>query len=106
MISYEKARFIISEVVNRNSTLTFLPQNLIDLIWKDKPSKPLKKVYIQNTDSMADVKSKLSKLRNWIRSQAPEKSRHCNMADIPVATLITSLTCIGMCKVNISYTRL
>jgi len=67
------------------------PQNLVDLVWKTKPPRPVDKVYRQRLEfTGVDAAYKLAKLRDWI------KNRVGNSKDIPAATLISSLACIGM----------
>src|ERR1700722_10865415 len=39
MLSHEKAVLLNSKLSSRSSKLIFPPQNFIDLIWKDKPSR-------------------------------------------------------------------
>ena len=99
MISHEKALLINSKILSKNSKLIYPPQNLVDLIWRDKPTKSLEKVYIQSIEFTGkEAASKLSKLREWIRQQPPDKSypnKVTGPMDIPVATLVTSLSCIG-----------
>jgi len=99
MISHEKAVLINSKIGNKGSKLIYPPQNLVDLIWRDKPTKSLEKVYIQTNEFTGkDATTKLAELRNWIREQPPDKS-YANKAtsamDRPCATLVTALNCIG-----------
>lgn len=46
MVSHEKATLLNSKI-GSNSKLIFPPQNLVDLVWKNKPQKPKEKVYKQ-----------------------------------------------------------
>ena len=50
MISHEKATLINSKIQSLESKLIYPPQNLIDLIWAEKPEKPHAMVYIQSTE--------------------------------------------------------
>src|SRR5258708_27264928 len=99
MISHEKAVLINSKIVSKSSKLIYPPQNLVDLIWRDKPTKSLEKVYMQSVEFTGkDAASKLAKLREWIRQQPPDKSypnKVTGPMDVPVATLVTALNCIG-----------
>lgn len=99
MISHEKAVLINSKINSKNSKLIYPPQNLVDLIWKDKPTKSLQKVYIQGIEFTGkDAPYKIAKIREWVKMQPPDKSYPNKVptpADMPVATLITSLSCIG-----------
>lgn len=47
MISHEKATLINSKIGPSNSKLIYPPQNLVDLIWKDKPPKPKAPIFLQ-----------------------------------------------------------
>jgi Xaa-Pro aminopeptidase len=52
MISHEKATLINSKINTHaiDSKLVYPPQNLVDLIWIEKPTKSLEMVYIQSTE--------------------------------------------------------
>lgn len=50
MISHEKATLINSKINAKDSKLIYPPQNLVDLIWVEKPTKSLEMVYIQSTE--------------------------------------------------------
>jgi len=100
MISHEKANLINTKIQSKDSKLIYPPQNLVDLIWKEKPTKSLEKVYVQSTEFAGrDATYKLSKLRDWIKQQpasVPSYSKQePNASQMHVATLVTSLTCIG-----------
>jgi Xaa-Pro aminopeptidase len=47
MISHEKATLLNSKLAARSSKLVYPPQNLVDLIWKDKPAKSKESIYTQ-----------------------------------------------------------
>jgi hypothetical protein len=47
MISHEKATLINSKINSSNSKLIYPPQNLVDLVWKDKPLKPKAPLFMQ-----------------------------------------------------------
>ena len=112
MIAHEKAVLINSKIVGKGSKLIYPPQNLVDLIWKDKPTKSLEKVYMQAIEFTGkDSTSKLAKLREWIRLQPPDKSypnKVTGPMDMAVATLVTALNCIGkwIYKMTGSMTKL
>jgi Xaa-Pro aminopeptidase len=100
MISYEKASFLNSKLGPLNTKLTYPVQNLIDFIWKPKPPKSTNKVFIQPREFTGeDAKSKLSKLRHWIRNMAPDQPSYSRGEPKPsqmhVGTVITSLSEIG-----------
>ena len=50
MISYEKAASLKSILNQRGSKRVYPTQNLVDLIWAEKPTKSLEMVYIQSTE--------------------------------------------------------
>ena len=126
MMSHEKATLLNSKLGSTESKLVYPPQNLVDLTWKAKPVKPSAAVYIQSVEftgilysiftlffrfstlhSGRDANYKLSKLREWIQQQpssAPSylKTQEPARQYTQVATLITSLACIGMIP-KISY---
>ncbi|KJA18357.1 hypothetical protein HYPSUDRAFT_145160 [Hypholoma sublateritium FD-334 SS-4] len=102
MLAHEKATLINSKInsASVNSKLVYPPQNLVDLIWAEKPTKSLEMVYIQSTEFAGrDAKYKLAKVREWIREQPPTMSSYSKaeptLAQTHVATLVTSLSCIA-----------
>jgi len=50
MISHEKAQNLNTKIAPKESKLVYPPQNLVDLVWKDKPPKPREPLYIQPHD--------------------------------------------------------
>ncbi|KAJ3492177.1 hypothetical protein NLJ89_g11269 [Agrocybe chaxingu] len=100
MVSHEKATLINSKIAPLDGKLVYPPQNLVDLIWRDKPTKSLEMVYIQSVEFAGrDAPSKLAKVRDWIRQQPPAVSAFSKQEPGPshmhVATLVTSLACIA-----------
>ncbi|KAF9557488.1 Creatinase/aminopeptidase [Agrocybe pediades] len=100
MISHEKATLLNTKIASKDSKLVYPPQNLVDLIWLDKPTKSLEMVYIQSTEfSGRDAMSKLAKVREWIKQQPPSVPSYSKAEPTPaqthVATLVTSLSCIA-----------
>ncbi|KAF8907938.1 peptidase M24, structural domain-containing protein [Gymnopilus junonius] len=100
MISHEKATLVNSKINHKDSKLIYPPQNLVDLIWVDKPTKSLEMVYIQSTEFAGrTAEYKLDKLREWIRQQPPSvpsySKQEPNATQMHVATLVTSLPCIA-----------
>ena len=126
MISHEKATLLNSKLGSIESKLVYPPQNLVDLVWKTKPVKSDAAIYIQSIEfagvfcfyifwhffsHLADLGRtadyKLTKLREWIQQQpssAPSylKETTPNRQYAQVATLVTSLTCIGTILLNFS----
>ena len=47
MISHEKAALLNTKLSSKSSKLVYPPQNLVDLIWKDKPQKPREAIFVQ-----------------------------------------------------------
>jgi Xaa-Pro aminopeptidase len=120
MISHEKASLLSSKLSARSSKLVYPPQNLVDLVWKDKPTKSRDPIFIQPTEfsgkratsedlwsdsfnctpfSGKDAATKLDELRSWLKAQpasVPSYSKaEPTASQMQVGTLITSLPCIG-----------
>lgn len=47
MLAFEKATVINEKIYRTESKFVYPPQNLVDLIWKDKPSKSKAPIFIQ-----------------------------------------------------------
>ncbi|KAG6895821.1 hypothetical protein C0992_012292 [Termitomyces sp. T32_za158] len=117
MLAFDKA-MIINEKINRTESRFVYPsQNLVDLIWKDKPPKPKAPIFIQPIEfsgslgpatgcfgahyilSGVSAATKLNKLREWIRNQPPSIPNYIKGPATPEqmqqGTLITSLPCIA-----------
>jgi len=47
MLSHEKATLINSKINPLSSKMIYPPQNLVDLVWKDKPAKSTEPVFPQ-----------------------------------------------------------
>jgi len=122
MLSHEKARLLNTTLPRLDSKIVYPPQNLVDLVWRDKPPKPKEPVYEQGTEFTGtlfsfplwccvgrtdrllgrtgkDALYKLTKIREWIRQQPASTSTFSKgdptPAQIHVGTLITSLSYIG-----------
>ncbi|KAF9038712.1 peptidase M24, structural domain-containing protein [Panaeolus papilionaceus] len=100
MISHEKATLLNSKLAPLDSKLVYPPQNLIDLVWKDKLPKSTDNVYVHSlefTGVGADLK--LAKVREWIKAQPPAVPSYSmskpTAAQKHVGTLVTSLSCIA-----------
>ena len=50
MISHEKATLINAKIQGLESKLIYPPQNLVDLIWAEKPEKPNAMLYVHSTE--------------------------------------------------------
>ncbi|KAJ8463214.1 hypothetical protein ONZ45_g17659 [Pleurotus djamor] len=100
MLSHEKATLLNSKIASLNSKLVFPPQNLVDLVWRDKPAKSRDHVFLQPREFTGeDATSKISKVRDWIREQPAATLSYSKSAPTPaqmhVGTLITSLSQIA-----------
>lgn len=101
MLSYEKAILLNSKIASRNTKMVYPVQNLIDLVWKDKPPKSTEPVFKQPMEFAGEhATSKIKKIREWIRSQPPDipsysKASEPKPSQIHVGTLIASLPAIG-----------
>jgi len=100
MISHEKATLLNNEIVRSNSKLVYPPQNLVDLIWKDKPLKSKAPIFFQPIEfTGVSAATKLFKLREWVKQQPPSIPSYSKApatpAQIQVGTLITHLASIA-----------
>lgn len=98
MISHANAAAINKEMGNRNldSKLVYPPQNLVDLVWKDKPQKSAMAIYPQPIDFTGkEATMKIAQIREWIRAQPPTpipfSKREPTQKDMQIGHLITSL---------------
>ncbi|KAH9932540.1 uncharacterized protein B0H18DRAFT_1083271 [Fomitopsis serialis] len=90
MISHEKASTLNPLLHTRSSKLVYPPQNMVDLIWAEKPSRSKEPVYVQPYELTGKhASAKLAELREWIRQQPPTlptfskmepKPSQCNLA--------------------------
>ncbi|KAK7043106.1 hypothetical protein VNI00_008460 [Paramarasmius palmivorus] len=102
MISYEKATLLNSKINSSGSKLVYPIQNLVDLVWKDKPAKSREPVFIHGTEFTGqDAAKKLATMRQWLSELPPDVPKYSSgPADpkpnqIPIATLISSLPAIA-----------
>ena len=100
LIPYSAAAKLIAALTPRASSLVFPWQNLIDLLWKTRPARPREPVYIQGIEFTGEhAKSKLSNIRKWIKTSAPETGMYTtkppNSSQIPVATFMSNLASIA-----------
>ncbi|KIY66435.1 Creatinase/aminopeptidase [Cylindrobasidium torrendii FP15055 ss-10] len=96
MLSYDKAITLNSKVVPKGAKLVYPVQNLVDLIWKNKPSRSKDPVFIQPIEfSGEDAKSKIAKVRQWIKSRPPDRPSYARADPKPhnyqIGMLITAL---------------
>lgn len=100
MLSHEKSVVINAKINGTDSKMVYPPQNLIDLVWKSKPSKSKASVFKQEIEYTGmDTRTKIEKIRSWIKEQKPTQPSYAKgpptQAQKHVATLISSLPCIA-----------
>ncbi|EMD33796.1 hypothetical protein CERSUDRAFT_56676 [Gelatoporia subvermispora B] len=72
MITHEKATALNAALQPTGSKLFFPPQNLIDLIWRNKPTRSRQLIFVQpNQFAGMEAGAKLAKVREWISEQPP-----------------------------------
>lgn len=59
MLAHEKATVLNTKLSPLDSKLVYPPQNLVDLVWRDKPPKPKEPVYEQGTEFTGTLFSSL-----------------------------------------------
>ena len=100
LISYETATALNNALKPKNSKLHYPPQNLVDLVWRDKPPRSKEPIYVQPQEFTGmSVGEKLARLREWIRQQRPSMPSYSKAEPKPsqmqVATLVANLSSIG-----------
>lgn len=100
MLAHEKAVLLNSQLQSKGSKLFYPPQNLIDLIWKEKPPRSKEPVYVQLLKYTGmEAGKKLAKLKEWIKEQPPTVPSYTKTPPTPgqmqAGTLISNLSCIG-----------
>ncbi|KAI0646026.1 Creatinase/aminopeptidase [Trametes meyenii] len=100
LIAYERATELNNALKPKNAKLYYPPQNLVDLIWRDKPARSREPIYVQPKEFTGwGSNEKLAKLREWIRKQRPAVPSYSKAepkpSQIQVATLISNLSCIA-----------
>ncbi len=100
LISYEKATALNNELKPKNSKLQYPPQNLVDLVWREKPARSREPIYVHKRNFAGmPANDKLSRVRKWITQQRPSVPSYSKAAPKPsqmqVATLISNLSSIG-----------
>ncbi|RDX41089.1 Creatinase/aminopeptidase [Lentinus brumalis] len=100
LISYEKATALNNELKPKNSKLQYPPQNLVDLVWREKPARSREPIYVHKRNFAGmPANDKLSRVRKWITQQRPSVPSYSKAAPKPsqmqVATLISNLSSIA-----------
>lgn len=104
MLPYEKATSLNTQLQPKSAKLFYPPQNLVDLIWKDKPSRSREPVFVQPMKLAGmEAGAKIAKLRAWIKAQPPSVPSYSKTAPTPAqiqeAALISNLASIGKCHI-------
>ena len=68
MISHEKATLLNTQIAHTNSKLVYPPQNLVDLIWKDKPLKSKAPIFLQPIE-FTGASTSTTKINDSFRSR-------------------------------------
>lgn len=102
MISHTKATELNNHLTPKGCKLVYPPQNLIDLVWKDKPLRSKEPVFVHPMEFTGkSTPDKLAAIRTWIRETPPTTTSYSKSAPTPdkyhIATLITSLDAVGKC---------
>ncbi|KAJ8463240.1 hypothetical protein ONZ51_g10388 [Trametes cubensis] len=100
LISYAKATALNNALKPKNAKLYYPPQNLVDLIWRDKPQRSREPIYVQPPEFTGlGAGEKLGKLRDWIKRQRPAVPSYSKSepkpSQIQTATLLSNLSCIA-----------
>jgi len=104
MLCYTKARELYDQLSPKGSKLIYPPQNLIDLVWEDKPLRPGEPICIHPMQFTGkSAMDKLADIRTWIRKTPPITTPYSKFPPTAdkhhVATLITALDSIGECPI-------
>ncbi|KAJ6517842.1 Creatinase/Prolidase N-terminal domain-containing protein [Mycena vulgaris] len=98
MISHERATRLAALLGPLDSKLSYVPQNLVDLVWRDAPPAPnvhvSRPLTLVESSGQETSSTKLNRLRNWISVQPPAFSPDREVQN-HVGTLITSLPSIA-----------
>jgi len=100
MISHTKTTDLNNRLSPKGSKLIYPPQNLIDLIWKDKPLRSKEPIFVHPMEFTGkSTPDKLADIRTWIRETPPTTTSYSKATPTAdkyhVATLITALDAIG-----------
>lgn len=100
MLPHQKAVLLNSQLQSKASKLFYPPQNLVDLIWKEKPPRSKEQIYVQPLKYTGmEAGKKLARLREWIGEQAPSVPSYSKApptaGQMQAGTLISNLGCIG-----------
>lgn len=99
LVSYGFVENIKSLLNGQESTLYFPPQNLVDLVWTDRPSRSRDPIYLGPILSSTGRRAgpKLSNLRGWLKI-VTERGTERGDSDISPAVIISDLPSVGKCS--------
>ena len=70
MISHEKATTLNNAIAPKKTKLVYPLQNLVDLLWVEKPSRPKEPIFVQPLKYAGlEASAKLQRVRQWIKEQ-------------------------------------
>ncbi|ETW81154.1 Metallo peptidase M24 [Heterobasidion irregulare TC 32-1] len=100
MIAHDRASALQARLAPKNARLAFPPQNLVDLLWKDRPARSRSAVYVQPIEYTGkDAARKLAEIRDWLAALPPSVPSYSKApptaAQRQTGTLITSLQSIA-----------
>nr|VWP01223.1 Succinate-semialdehyde dehydrogenase (EC [Ganoderma boninense] len=100
LISFQAATALNNALKPKNSKLHYPPQNLVDLVWREKPARSREPIYVQPKEfTGTGAGEKLTRLRRWIKEQRPAMPSYSRSEPKPsqmqVATLIANLSSIA-----------
>ena len=91
MIPHERATRLFKGLYDRGSKLVHPRQNLVDLVWDDRPKRPKDAVYVQPEEYTGKgAREKLSDIRRWIRSQNAALAKQAKRSDSSNSTTTTT----------------
>ena len=93
MVPHERAARLFKGLYDRGSKLVHPRQNLVDLVWEDRPKRPKDAVYVQPEEYTGKgAREKLSEIRKWIRSQNAAIVKQAKRSDSSNSTTTTTTT--------------
>lgn len=100
MLAHEKAVVLNAQLQPKGSKLFYPPQNLVDLIWKEKPPRSKEPVRVQPLKFAGmEAGRKLARLREWIKERPPTVPSYSKdppkAGQMQVGTLLSDLPSIG-----------
>ena len=93
MVPHERAARLFKGLYDRGSKLVHPRQNLVDLVWDDRPKRPKDPVYVQPEKYTGKgAREKLSDIRKWIRTQNAAIVKQVKRSDSSNSTTTNSAT--------------